>query len=558
LSVHLGKTPEELREYFYSLHSRHDIGKLLDITYHQLIVYLYRRHPSANYTQFSIPKKGGGVRAISAPSSPLALIQKKLNQVLQAVYTPKPSAHGFIPAKSIVTNARAHLNKRWVFNVDLEDFFPSINFGRVRGLFMGKPYNRNPEVATTLAQLCCYDNQLPQGAPTSPAISNMICAQMDSQLQGLARANYSNYTRYADDLTFSTTSSNFASPIAYMVDTGTAKQVFVGKDLQRIIEGNGFRINNGKVYLQSRYERQNVTGLTANVFPNIKRSFVKQVRAMLHAWKKHGLVAAEHEFLEKYDGKERYAPSTDYSFPRKEGGFYKKVVKGKIDFMGMVRGRTDPLFLAYLKRYAELDEDFQFTLPSPAKEVVKSVKNVVEDSLWVLEALTDKTCVQGTAFKLEGYGFVTCEHVLKDSTMAFKPDNPDAKFPITMIKKNPDLDLAIFQIAEDPSNESAALEVGDIELGYGVEVRILGFPNYQNYGSHSMVFARVSGFRHVASIRRCHIDKPIVRGTSGGPVLDENNKCIGVVVTGADREEDMPYIENAFIPIATLNRLPKK
>src|SRR5690606_8958560 len=127
---------------------------------------------------------------LSIPTESLKIIQQKLNQVLQLVYKPKLSTHGFVNNRSIVTNADAHIKKkkhRYILNVDIKDFFPSINFGRVRGMFMAPPYNQPEHVATVLAQICCSNNELPQGAPTSPIVSNMICAQMDSQLQQLAK-----------------------------------------------------------------------------------------------------------------------------------------------------------------------------------------------------------------------------------------------------------------------------------------------------------------------------------------------------------------------------------
>src|SRR5205814_3311637 len=115
----------------------------------------------------------------------------------------------FIPARSILTNAKPHLRQKFVLNVDLKDFFPTINFGRVRGVLIAKPYCLLPHIATYIARICCRDNALPQGAPTSPIISNMICSRLDRQLLRLARQYRCVYTRYADDLTFSTSMPRF-------------------------------------------------------------------------------------------------------------------------------------------------------------------------------------------------------------------------------------------------------------------------------------------------------------------------------------------------------------
>ncbi|MDJ0742704.1 MAG: reverse transcriptase domain-containing protein [Xenococcaceae cyanobacterium MO_167.B27] len=203
-TVVLNLSEAELKDKFNKLKNRCDIANLLDITDYQLRYHLYIHSLKSAYTEFKIPKKSGGYRHILQPITSLKIIQQKLNQVLKAVYEPKPSTHGFTVGRSIVTNAQAHLRQRYLLNIDLKDFFPSINFGRVRGLFMAKPYNCTEEVATILAQICCYDNQLPQGSPTSPIISNMICSKLDSQLQRLAKKHQCIYTRYADDITFST------------------------------------------------------------------------------------------------------------------------------------------------------------------------------------------------------------------------------------------------------------------------------------------------------------------------------------------------------------------
>jgi RNA-directed DNA polymerase len=174
MSLLLSADSEELRELFFALQTPEDIAHLLEVEYGTLVYHLYVVAGSAKYTTFDIPKKSGGFRTISTPVTALKIIQRKLNQVLQCVYQHKASVHGFVCDRSIVTNASRHGRKRFVFNVDLNDFFPSINFGRVRGMFMASPYMLDPAVATVLAQICCFDNQLPQGAPTSPIVSNMI------------------------------------------------------------------------------------------------------------------------------------------------------------------------------------------------------------------------------------------------------------------------------------------------------------------------------------------------------------------------------------------------
>ena len=189
---------------------------------------------------FDIPKRSGGTRKISTPITALKIIQRKLNQVLQQVYEPRPSVHSFISDHDIVSNAKKHLRREWVLNLDLKNFFPSITFPRVIGLFKKKPYEIPSPAATVLAQICCFEDKLPQGAPTSPIVSNMICAKLDNELYRLARKYKCKYTRYADDITFSTYNYDFPSALA---KTNSSGQVELGDELKSIIHENWFEVN---------------------------------------------------------------------------------------------------------------------------------------------------------------------------------------------------------------------------------------------------------------------------------------------------------------------------
>lgn len=348
MSTQLSKTPEELRKEFAELKSRDDIARLLDITTNQLKFHLYVLPSHKRYKIFVVPKKSGESRIIIAPKSPIKIIQEKLKQVLDAVYQPKPAAHGFILGRSVVTNARLHKKRRYVLNIDLKDFFPTIHFGRVRGMFMGNPYYFNAEVATVLAQICCHNRILPQGAPTSPVISNMICVRLDAKLQQLARRNNCTYSRYADDITFSTNRSKFPSALGMLLGVG---QIGVGDELVSVIEENGFKINPNKTRLQVREVRQEVTGLTVNRYPNVQRRYIKQVRAILHAWSKYGLESTAQRYFEKYS-KHKYAD------PKANRPPFQKVVKGKIEFISMVKGKNSSVYRSLLGKFAQLAPDY--------------------------------------------------------------------------------------------------------------------------------------------------------------------------------------------------------
>jgi RNA-directed DNA polymerase len=339
MSINLSLSSDEIRERFCNLSKREDIAELLDISDSQLRYHLYIFPISKAYKEFKVPKRAKGYRVIHAPRTSLKIIQRKLNQVLNCVYQPKPSTYGFTIGKSIIDNAERHLQQKCVLNLDIKDFFPSINFGRVRGLFMAYPYNCPKEVATVLAQICCYEKKLPQGAPTSPTISNMICARMDSQLQYIARKHRCIYTRYADDITFSTSKSRFPGLLAFYSDK--EGKFVLGEDLREIIEQNGFSVNESKVRLRTQYQHQEVTGITVNQKLNVRRKYVRQIRAMLHAWAKYGLELSQKEFHKK-----RNLEGSEISF--------RDVVKGKIEFLGNVKGEGDPIYVKFLQKLKQL------------------------------------------------------------------------------------------------------------------------------------------------------------------------------------------------------------
>lgn len=348
MSIKLSKSSQELRDEFQKLSNRNDVAKLLELSTKQLNFHLYVLSSAKKYTVFDVPKKSGGTRQVSAPISPLKIIQHKLKQVLESIYIPKPATHGFVTERSIISNARLHKKRRYVLNVDLEDFFPSIHFGRVRGMFMGNPYRLNNEVSTILAQICCHNGLLPQGAPTSPVISNMICARLDAKLQQLAKEYLCTYSRYADDITFSTNRSKFPSAIARLSDIG---QVEIGDELSSMIEENGFQINSKKTRLQDRQQRQEVTGLTVNKYPNVQRRYVRQVRAILHAWKKFQLDSTAQNYFENH-AKYKYSNPETYRPP------FPKIVLGKIQFIGMVKGQHNPVYLKLLREFSRLAPEY--------------------------------------------------------------------------------------------------------------------------------------------------------------------------------------------------------
>jgi RNA-directed DNA polymerase len=188
------------------------------------------------------------------------------------------SVHGFARHRSIRTNAKRHIGCKFLLNFDLQDFFPSINFGRVKGLFSSKPYALPEPVSLALAQICCYLRTLPAGAPTSPVVANMICARMDARLKELARKQGCTFTRYADDISFSYKRRKLPPAIAdFDLET---KQWHIGDELNKIVVDNGFKINPAKTRIRTAGKRLEVTGVTINQKLNVSRKLIRQVRSM--------------------------------------------------------------------------------------------------------------------------------------------------------------------------------------------------------------------------------------------------------------------------------------
>jgi RNA-directed DNA polymerase len=267
-----------------------DVAILLGFTSKGLSYILYRKQPATKYQPFIIQKASGGQRLIQAPADDLKLLQKNLSDLLQdctaelnATHKWKDDiAHGFKRDKSIVSNASKHRGRRWVFNLDLSDFFGSVNFGRVRGFFIrNRHFALDPTVATILAQIGCHNNSLPQGSPCSPVLSNLIAHVLDIRLVKLAQKTGCTYTRYADDLTFSTNLPNF--PIELAVTGAQAHSWVPGNELAKIIAHSGFTINTAKTRMQYRNSRQDVTGLVVNKKVNIRSEYRRMVRSMVYS-----------------------------------------------------------------------------------------------------------------------------------------------------------------------------------------------------------------------------------------------------------------------------------
>lgn len=211
--------------------AREEVARMLNIHQKELTYVLYIVGIDKSYKTFKIPKKNGKYRIISAPTEKLKRIQKKLADELYNMHIEylhnnnikSIISHGFEKNKSIITNANVHRRNKYLLNMDILDFFPSFNFGRVQGYFeKSREFMFSKEVSTVIAQLVCFNGKLPQGAPTSPLIANLIFNIVDMQILPIAKKYKLNYTRYADDMSFSTNDYNFKRNYVYFIEELTS------------------------------------------------------------------------------------------------------------------------------------------------------------------------------------------------------------------------------------------------------------------------------------------------------------------------------------------------
>lgn len=275
-----------------------DLAQAMGISVNELRFLTFQRKVSRvhHYKQFSVPKKTGGVREISAPMPRLKTAQHwVLHHILYKI-APNEAANGFVPTRSIVTNAQTHLKAETVINLDLQDFFPTIVYKRVWGLF--RQFGYSVQISTILALLCTEtkvdettldgikyfvqkgERVLPQGAPTSPAITNLICRGLDKALTTIAKSYNLNYSRYADDMTFS---GHFDRD----EDLDELREFM--KTTRHIIASHGFIIHPKKVRIMGRGNRQEVTGIVVNEKPSLEAKKLKNFRALLFQIEQSGL-----------------------------------------------------------------------------------------------------------------------------------------------------------------------------------------------------------------------------------------------------------------------------
>ena len=443
---------DHIRTAFEKMQSREDLlhvlneakplvygDKAVSFDLKQLTWYANPKLGRKRYAEFKIKKKSGAERSIHAPVKGLKSLQKTLSFVLQCVYEPHNAAMGFVRDRSIVDNAKLHVGSKYVYNIDLKDFFPSVDQARVWKCFQLKPFNLNKassvepqymkwedfkkehlktdepvtflkgkgrmftntlygtlyvannfdkekdkyillgssslktkagkslegtlwlvntipdtsrlDIANIIASLCCTEmeverksetgewekvkrNVLPQGAPTSPVITNIVCQKLDYLLSGVAKRFGLKYSRYADDITFSSMHNVYQPESEFL------------KELHRIITQQNFHIKESKTRLQKDGYRKEVTGLLVNEKANVQKRYIKQLRMWLYYWERYGYERSSGFFLQQYIADKGHVKNGKPDMAN--------VISGKLDYLKMVKGADNELYQKLKARFEKI------------------------------------------------------------------------------------------------------------------------------------------------------------------------------------------------------------
>lgn len=465
---------DQIRTAFEKMQSREDLlhvlneakplvygDKAVPFDLKQLTWYANPKLGRKRYAEFKIKKKSGAERSIHAPVKGLKSLQKTLSFVLQCVYEPHNAAMGFVRDRSIVDNAKLHVGSKYVYNIDLKDFFPSVDQARVWKCFQLKPFNLNKEssvepqymkwedfkkehlktdepvtflkgkgrmftntpygtlyvannfdkekdkyillgssslktkagkslegtlwlvnkipdtsrldIANIIASLCCTEmeverktetgewekvkrNVLPQGAPTSPVITNIVCQRLDYLLSGVAKRFGLKYSRYADDITFSSMHNVYQPESEFL------------KELHRIIAEQNFHIKESKTRLQKDGYRKEVTGLLVNEKANVQQRYIKQLRMWLYYWERYGYERASGFFLQQYPA--------DKGHVRNGKPDMANVISGKLDYLKMVKGADNELYQKLKTRFEKLTGKVATVSKNPIEIEEAEISNI--------------------------------------------------------------------------------------------------------------------------------------------------------------------------------------
>ena len=536
------KTDEELIKAFDNAKTRQDIADLLEIKEKSLRYFLFVIKPENMYSSFTIPKKRGGKRQIFAPSKKLRNLQRKLAYVLNLKYKPKICSYGFVKGKNILDNASQHTKKSEILNIDLKDFFTQFHFGRVVGMLTAKPYSLGREAAITIAQIACLNGILPQGAPTSPILTNMLCAPLDNHLMHYAKKHGLIYTRYADDITFSTFSHSISEKIVFK----SLDKFIIHDPLKNILVKNSLVENEEKITLRTKNGRQEVTGLIVNKFPNVKREYIKNIQAILYNCSKNGTYQEALKYIDKglCKNKNIIKIRNDSEKQTTIEEWFKSVIIGKIYFVRQIKGKESFTFfkLANLANTVFSEEIFDISY-------FDQMNAIIEKNVFVLQSRDELN--QGSGFYVPEFGFFTSYHVTEDGDFYFILGK-DKKYPISndfnLKFSDKTIDYALYNIK--PSDTTEVTIGKSSELKIGDTVVIAGFPDYLQGDTITKEECKITGITQLFGAPFYKVSGRVVHGASGGIVLNTNQQIVGIIKGGCSSDDtDNIAMKQGFVPI---------
>jgi RNA-directed DNA polymerase len=490
------------------------------------------KHSAYRYTEVSIPKRRGGTRVLLVPERRLKFLQRKTLPLLVQLHSPRAPVHGFVTGRGSISNANAHQTRPYLLNLDLKNFFGTINRRRVLGLLQA--IGLEEAVAHAVCAICVTRNQLPQGAPTSPVLANMISYRLDRDLMNFAKKHRLRYTRYADDISL----SGYAQPLTLFEGglplPGRVPLEQLSASLRAAILSNGFEINPEKVWFSGPKSRKEVTGLIVNEFTNVKRTFVRNLRSALYKVETAGVATAAKDYQKRY--------KTDAPL--------EQVLRGRLEWIAQVRGRSFSVYRTLAKRFNQ-----QF--PASALPILPTYDEIAEAAVWVVEFLSGELCEQGTAFFLEGVGLVTADHVLEklpsgEHADLYRPIEPSKKFKVTPSSRRcAQRDLVILN-HDVPTGGYLDLPVATSPEHRNDDIVALGFPDYGPGDQLGKRRGHIIGRATKHGVKLVEVSAMLPGGISGGPIVNDRYQVIAIAHRGGNKEHKQLAVEvSELLKLAT-------
>jgi len=468
------------------------------------------------YTEIAIPKRRKGTRKLLVPERRLKFLQRQTLELLSQLYSPRNPVHGFVLGRGAITNANAHQARPYLLNIDLSNYFGVISRRRVLGML--RSLSLGEEVALAISSICVTRDQLPQGAPTSPILSNMVAYRLDRDLMNFAKTHRLRYTRYADDISLSGYTPPMELFVAGLPVSGRVPVEQLSAALRLVFSTNGFDIAPQKVWYSGPNFRKEVTGLIINEFTNVKRTFVRNVRASLYRVETMGISAAEKDYQKRY----RTTASLE------------QVLRGRLEWIAQVRGRSFGAYRTLAKRF-----DKQF--PASPIPILPTYEEIAERAVWVIDFFVGGACEQGTAFFLEGIGLVTAHHVLNglppgQHATLHRPSAPGKNFKaVPTARQCPYRDLMILE-HDVPAEDYLSLPVATAPERRKAEIVAFGFPEYGLGDQLGTRFGTLLGGATKHGVKLLEVSATLSNGISGGPIVNDRYQVIAIAHRGGTNE----------------------